>query len=253
MTPQERDLIVGLFDRLSRLESQPRDPDAERVIAEGMSRAPHAMYALVQTVLVQDEALKTANARIEQLQRAVGQAGDHERPPGGFLDSMRDALFGRGDDRRGGSVPSVGPAWRSSSGYAPPPPPPSYGQGAYAQPAASSGPSFLGTAAAAAAGLVGGSLLLGGIRSMLGGYGHGPFAGTFDSLGGSGPVEVINNEYVTVDDSPWGGGRGDLAGQAGIDDIDRGDSQAGFLDTADADNDFDDSFDAGSDNGSDYA
>ncbi len=29
MTPQEQELIKGLFDRLSQLESQPRDPEAE--------------------------------------------------------------------------------------------------------------------------------------------------------------------------------------------------------------------------------
>ncbi len=248
MTPQERELISGLFDRLAKLETQPRDPGAERAIQEGVSQAPHALYALVQTVLVQDEALKTANARIEELQAAVGQASEQDRPPGGFLDSMRDALFG-GQAQRPGSVPSAGP--RPS--YAPPPSQPSYpGSGGYAQPAApsgSSGPSFLGTAAAAAAGMVGGSLLLGGIRSMLGGYGHGPFAGTFNALGtggvGSGdrPVEVVNeiNEYGPVSDSPWRG----ADNAAGPDDAD-------YVEAADSGY-FDDSSDNDGGSGSDYA
>jgi hypothetical protein len=111
MTPQERQLVAELFDRLASLEPEPRDPDAERVIAEGFRRAPHAAYALVQTVLVQDEALKRANARIEELQ-AMGA----EEPPrqGGFLDNMRDTLLGR-DDRRG-SVPSVRAGGLGSSG-----------------------------------------------------------------------------------------------------------------------------------------
>ena len=68
MTPQEQELIKGLFDRLSQLESQARDPAAERLIAQALVRAPHAIYALVQTVLLQDETLKLANARIEELQ-----------------------------------------------------------------------------------------------------------------------------------------------------------------------------------------
>ena len=59
MTPQERQLIDDLFDRLARLESTPRDPDAEAAVADGLKRAPHAVYALVQTALVQDEALKS--------------------------------------------------------------------------------------------------------------------------------------------------------------------------------------------------
>ena len=56
MTPQERQLVAELFDRLATLENSPRDPDADRAIAEGLARAPHAVYALVQTALVQDEA-----------------------------------------------------------------------------------------------------------------------------------------------------------------------------------------------------
>ena len=67
MTPQERQRVNELFDRLARLETAPRDPDAERAIAEGLARAPHAIYPLVQTVLVQDEALKRADARIREL------------------------------------------------------------------------------------------------------------------------------------------------------------------------------------------
>jgi len=160
---------------LSQLETQPRDPEAERLIGQGLSRAPHATYALVQTVLVQDEALKLANERIEQLQAAAG--GSARAPQEGFLDNMREALFGHPEQRRASSLPPTG-APRPT--YAPPPgyPPPS------------GGPSFLGTAAAAAAGTIGGSLLLGSIRNMLGGAGHGAFAGTFDRLSSAKPVEA---------------------------------------------------------------
>jgi uncharacterized protein len=263
MTPQEQELIHGLFERLSQLEAQPRDPEAERLIAQGLSRAPHAIYALVQTVLVQDEALKLANTRIEQLQAAAGSE-QAPRAPGGFLDNMRDALFGRGDerrpeDRRPSAVPPVGAPQRPN--YAPPPPPPpSYApqSGGMPQgyPPPSGGPSFLGTAAAAAAGTIGGSLLLGGIRNMLGGAGHGgAFGGTFDGLSGAQPVEVIN-EYQG---SPWAGGSDDLSGQAGLRDVDRDANYDAGYDTADADSDADSDgdsdagFDDDSGGGSDYA
>jgi uncharacterized protein len=63
MTPQEHELVNELFDRLAELESNPRHPDAERLIADGLRRAPHAVYALVQTALVQDEALKRRRLR----------------------------------------------------------------------------------------------------------------------------------------------------------------------------------------------
>lgn len=104
MTPQERQLIDELFDRLAKLESAPRDPDAAAAISQALQRAPNAVYALVQTVLVQDEALKRANARIEELQHAQ-QA--QQPQSGGFLDSMRDSIFGSASSR--GSVPNVPP------------------------------------------------------------------------------------------------------------------------------------------------
>jgi uncharacterized protein len=186
MNPQEQQLVDELFDRLAQLESNARDPDAERVIAGGVRRAPHATYALVQTALVMDEALKRANARIEELQAQVG-----DQPPqqqgGSFLDSMRDAVLGRRDPR--GSVPSVRasgappayeePPYRSQTAYPPQMPPPfpmgpgmgagmGPGMGPGYGPPFGGGGSFLGSAASTAAGVVGGGLLLDSIRSMFG-------------------------------------------------------------------------------------
>src|SRR5215467_7965230 len=102
MTPQERQLIADLFERLAALEKQPRDPDAEQAIREGLAKAPHAVYALVQSVLVQDEALKQADAHIRELEAALSGGPESSGPggtgqPKGFLDSMRDALFGQGE------------------------------------------------------------------------------------------------------------------------------------------------------------
>jgi uncharacterized protein len=226
MTPQERQLIDDLFDRLSKLENSPRDRDAEAAIMEGLRRAPNGTYALVQTVLVQDEALKRANARIEELEGG----GREQQQSGGFLDSMRDAVFGQGQSQGQpprGSVPNAGnrPAWNTGQAL-----PPGYGQApGYGQPygapqqpppvpGGGGGGSFLGTAAAAAAGVVGGSLLLNSIRGMMGG-GHQSFGDTASRSGG---VE---------DRRPWGDqGDGNLAKDAGVNDIDssgRGDRDSG--------------------------
>ena len=221
MTPQERQLVAELFDRLASLEPEPRDPDAERVIAEGFRRAPHAGYALVQTVLVQDEALKRANSRIEELQARCGEDAPHQG--GGFLDNMRDALLGR-DDRRG-SVPSVRPGGMGSSGVWGPGPaagaggPPMGGQpmgqsmggspmgpSPMGAPGVGGGGSFLGTAAASAAGVIGGAMMLNGIRSM---FGH--------SGGGMGGASA----FGSGGNSPLGGSaaNSDLAREAGLDHI----------------------------------
>ena len=174
MTPQERQLIDDLFDRLSRLESAPRDPDSANAIAQGLRKAPNAAYALVQTALVQDEALKRANSRIGELE---AQSAPEPNQSGGFLDSMRETVFGQGQPR--GSVPNVQPppmgsrpTWNSGQTIQQAQNPGPYGQAPgqpYGAPQApiGGGGSFLGTAAAAAAGMVGGSLLLGSIRSMM--------------------------------------------------------------------------------------
>ena len=88
---------------------------------------------------------------------------------------------------------------------------------------------------------------------MLGGAGHGPFAGTFDALGGGhgGPVEVVNevNEYGTGTDSPWGG----PDDSAGHDDA-GSDTPSDYVDTADASDDYSGSSDDdGGGSGDDFA
>jgi hypothetical protein len=197
MTPQEAQRVTELFERLASLEDRPRDAAAEALIARGLQQAPNAVYALVQTVLVQDEALHKADARIRELEAGGGTQGS-------FLDSMREALFG--GDRPRGSVPQV----RAQSPGGPLGVPPAFGSGsarsdAAAQPqAAQAGGSFLGTAAAAAAGVIGGSLLLDSIRSLTGSSAY----GLADSSGKA---------------SPWAGDQassgGDLATEAGVNDI----------------------------------
>jgi hypothetical protein len=227
MTPQERQHVAELFDRLQSLEAAPRDAEAERAIAEGLARAPHALYPLVQTVLVQDEALKRADARIREL-----EGGDEPREGGGFLDTMRATLTGRG------SVPTVrssmtDPRWGGAAAQAP------------ASAPGNAGGSFLGTAAAAAAGMIGGSLLLNSISSMFGH--HGQASAAYDPSGGG--------------QTPWGGNaaNSDLAREAGIDDIGRGplgsgdDRRAGLFGNDDSDTAApDDSFDVGGDGGGDF-
>jgi hypothetical protein len=209
MTPQERQLVEDLFDRLAQLESAPRDAEAERVIEDGLRRAPNAVYPLVQTVLVQDEALKRADARIREL------TGEEAGPAtgGGFLDSMRQALTGRAT-----SVPSIrsnAPDPRWNSGGAIP-----GASAAPAQGAGYGGGSFLGTAAASAAGVIGGALLLNSISSMSGHHGGSAFAAV--------PQQGR---------SPWDSNASgsDLARDAGINDI-GGDGRGGSQPSALFDN-----------------
>jgi uncharacterized protein len=279
MTPQERQMIDDLFDRVSKLESAPRDPDAMAAISQGLRQAPNGVYALVQTVLLQDEALKRANSRIQELEAASAPA--QNQSGGGFLDSMRESVFGHGQPH--GSVPNVRPpespsrpVWNSGQVMQQAQSPGQYNQAPYGQPPYGQAPSgqppygapaapmggggsFLGTAAAAAAGSIGGSLLLGSIRSMMG--------GSHAGFGGAAPTvvdETIVNQAPSGDQS-----KSDLARDAGVNDIgssrDRADdsSRSGLYDTA-SDDHYDDnsddrddtdldSDDFGGDNDSDYA
>jgi len=267
MTPQERQLVDDLFDRLAKVEGAPRDPEAAGSIAQGLRIAPNAVYALVQTVLLQDEALRRANARIQELEASgTGQ----QAQSGGFLDSMRETIFGQAQSR--GSVPNVRPpeitsrpVWNSGQVMQQASSPGNYDQGPYAQPYGApqapigGGGSFLGTAAAAAAGMVGGSLLLGSIRSMMGGGHH-----------GFGDAAGLNNDTALggrgAGSTPWSDQSGsELARDAGINNIGSAEgraddnSRAGFFDSASNDQDDDqddmdlDSDDFGSDGDSDYA
>src|SRR3954453_8124654 len=204
MTPAERALVTELFHRLATLEDAQRDPEAERVIREGLRQAPNAAYSLVQTALVQDEALKSADDRIRELENELGVGSPPAREPG-FLDSMRDTLLGRREEPRAGSVPTVrlsDAPMGAPSGFR-----------ASSQPAPEEpmrpGGSFLGTAAAAAAGTIGGSLLLNSMRGMMGSHERGGM-GAFDQASARSGNAA----------SPWTNTeQGELSRQAGVDDI----------------------------------
>jgi hypothetical protein len=255
MTPQERQLIDDLFDRLSKLESAPRDPEAMAAITQGLRKAPNAVYALVQTVLVQDEALRQAHDRIEALEASAG--APEQRQSGGFLDSMRDAIFGQDhtqgreqDQSSRGSVPNVPPRDMSSrnagsrpvwnSGQVMPGAMPrgqyqepqynqgQYNQGQYGQ------PQYGQPYGAPQNAPMGGGLMGGGF-----GGGGGSFLGTAAAtaagmvggslllnsfrgmMGGSrqGFGDTVINEKV-INENPWSDqSRGSLARDAGVNDV----------------------------------
>jgi hypothetical protein len=160
MQSEERELITGLFGRLQPFESQPRDSEAEALIKEAVARQPAAPYLLVQTVLVQEQALKAAQERIAELE---ARAGGGAPAASGFL----------------GNAPKLGP-WGAAQPAAPAAPRPSVPstrsplQAAVAPQQQGGGGGFLRTAMATAAGVAGGALLFEGIRNLMGSN-PGPF------------------------------------------------------------------------------
>jgi uncharacterized protein len=227
MTPDERQMLGGLFQRVNAAAATPRDAEAEAFITDAVHAAPHAPYVLAQTVLVQQQALEAAAHRIQELEAARQGAGQGQEQ-GSFLGNLGRTIFG-------GGAPSApprpdydpqayqrAPAPPPPRGYAPPPPPPQayppsqgYPQqpGPWGQPQPSGG-GFLQNAASTAAGVAGGVALGNLLGGLFGGHsGGGLFGGGLGGagLGGAGlsgnPTEVteINNYY----DGAKGGGVSD--------------------------------------------
>lgn len=156
MDQNDRQAIERLFDRLAQAERDlpPRDPEAESLIGERLARNPGAAYYMAQTVVVQEQALEAAQARIAELEAQLARAP----ASGGFL----GALFGGG---RAQPQPAQGRPVRPQAmqqpqaGHRPGP----WG----GAPQRSGGSGFLAGAAQTAMGVAGGVLLGNAIAGML--------------------------------------------------------------------------------------
>ncbi|WP_083269842.1 DUF2076 domain-containing protein [Bosea vaviloviae] len=205
MTPQERDVIAGIFDRLKQAANQPRDPEAERFISDRLREQPYAPYAMAQAVYVQEQALTNLQAQVEDLQAQMRdlQNRQAEAPPqsGGFL----SGIFGSGTkppdaSQRPGSVPAFPQSgagqpsspWNSPQpnamqaapmqpGMQPQQPGPWAGQGAQ-QPPAARGGGFMASALTTAAGVAGGMMLGNVLTNAFGGHGAGAGAAKASDL-----------------------------------------------------------------------
>ncbi|MBW6423059.1 DUF2076 domain-containing protein [Rhizobium sp. XQZ8] len=217
MSPEERQLLTTLFDRVRTASATPRDRDAEAFIEQGTREQPYATYYLAQAVIVQEKGLEAAANRIRELEERVQQLeaneSEHHRgeQSGGFLSS----IFGSGQSQQSASANASGPwgsheprqSYRTGSDYndsyrAPPPP-----AGPWTQQAApSAGGSFLRGALGTAAGVAGGMLLANSLSSIFSshtnalGWGS-PFAGSnpFGTPEAPAQETVINNNYFGDD------------------------------------------------------
>lgn len=227
MTPEERQLIGDLFERMRSLGSLEKDHEAEGFINQNILTTSDAAYKLVQTVLIQEQALQDMQARVEELEGQLRQmqgAGPRASSGGGFLGGM----FGGGRQQAAASVPPTGnrsPGFGqqpSSPWGRAAPQPQGYQAPMQQQPAQSSGGGFLRGALATAAGVAGGVLAAGALRDMFGG-GSSAQAGTPASGGDTSGYEVnsasqseqgygyqdeANNDPGNVDDDSWGGDDG---------------------------------------------
>ena len=150
MESQEQRLIEDLFARLKSASGSPKDRDAEQLIRDLLSRFPDAPYYLTQSVLVQQQALDRADARIRELEASTrDMRSSEQRGSTSFLGGSSVPQTGR----RSADMPAE-TAQPAASPWAPQP---------------SRGGSFLGTALSTATGVAGGMFLADSIRSLFGG------------------------------------------------------------------------------------
>ena len=188
MTPQERQLIDELFDRLATLESEPRDPDAMRAITRGPAQARRTRS--MRWCRPRWCRTRRSSAPTPASRNSKAAPAPNSRSPA--ASSTPCATRSSAEQPRG-SVPTVAPPRDAPSGLEQRPGDAAaqrrataramaksgatariYGQAprlwrAAGGPSAVGGGSFLGTAAAAAAGVVGGALLMNSFRGMIGG------------------------------------------------------------------------------------
>ncbi|MBB4235604.1 DUF2076 domain-containing protein [Rhizobium esperanzae] len=214
MSPEERQLLTALFDRVRTAQAQPRDREAEALIEQATREQPSATYYLAQAVIVQEKGLEAAANHIKELEERVRQleagASEHRQAEqgGGFLSS----IFGNTQTQQPAPVPSnPGPWGQPSRAYDEPRDTrqmPQQPTGPWSQQASapSAGGSFLRGALGTAAGVAGGMLLANSLSGIFGNHmsslGWGSPFGASPFGNASVPAEettVINNYYGNDD------------------------------------------------------
>jgi uncharacterized protein len=257
MSPEERQLLAGLFERIKSNSAAPRDAEAEAFIADQVKALPSAPYLLAQTVIVQDFALQQANQKLEELEARLRES--QSKPATSFL----GGLFGGGarpsapppppqrpaPPSQGYGQPQGGP-WGGGApqqGYAAPQA--GVGQGGFAPQAApqAQGGGFLKGALGAAAGVAGGVLLADSIRGLFHGGGAGSGFGIdpgFGHAGFGGGETIINNYYPAEPGQQDAAYDSSYDDGAGPQDADYQDDSGGYDDGGGFDSGGDGGFDA---------
>lgn len=167
MTPQETELLNEFLFQLTQVRGVPKDPAADALIAKAVTQQPDAAYLLVQRSLLLDQAVDAATQRIEQLETELRNIrAPAPAATGGFLSGM--SAWGR----KPTAAASAAPAFAGARSLAPQP----LASGPQVTQTGGSG-SFLGRAAATAAGVVGGAFLFQGISQLMGNRAHTPESG----------------------------------------------------------------------------
>lgn len=187
MNGEEKQLIEDLFGRLRNFDGgSAKDPEAEALIGGLIRRSPDAPYYLAQTVIIQQQALERAEARMKELEDASRQP-QYTGRGGSFLPGAS-------------SVPSTGAQYAAPQRAPEPVAPPASPWSSPPQAGGGSG-GFLSSALSTAAGVAGGVFLADGIRSLFGGgsraYASG---GDITNAGDQGQIDRLQDEAQDAQD-----------------------------------------------------
>lgn len=191
-------MIAELIDRVQKTQLDEKDPDAEQMLQQGLSRTPDSLYILAQTVLVQKYALDQAQSQLSQAKDQIQQLQQHPEPK--HATSFLGSLLGRNQDE----PPPPPPPQNYAPSYTPVPNYPADPGPYYGAPPQRPGGGFLQSALQTATGVAAGALAFQGIESLMHGFGNSAGYGGGSGLGGFGgaesrPVENITNNYYDDD------------------------------------------------------
>jgi uncharacterized protein len=178
MTPDERNLIMGLFDRMRSFGTIEKEREAEALINAEVRKIPDSAYMLVQSALVNEQLVASSQERIQQLEARVrdleSRAPAPQQSSGG---SFLGGLFGGGSRAQPTSVPATRGAAPGGPWGQPAPQyqqgAPQYQQGGMPMQQAApqrAGGGFMAQAMTTAAGVAGGMLAANAISNMMNGH-----------------------------------------------------------------------------------
>jgi hypothetical protein len=198
MNSQEQRLIEDLFTRLQSVSSADKDEDAAQHIRDLVARFPDAPYYLTQSVLVQEQALSRADARIKELEQLGRQTqSGGQRSATSFLSS---------------SVPQAGQREPDA-----PQPVERPDRSPWAQPAPARSGGFLSSALSTATGVAGGMFLADSIRNLFGGGGG--ILGTASAAQNQAALDKAQDEAQDAEDDAQQARQDTAADDAALDDM----------------------------------
>lgn len=170
MNPNDHQLIVNLAARLKQAQPVNKDTQANELIVKEIASQPDSLYLLTQAVLLQEQALRSLQQQVSELQAEL---------------QRKRGFFSR---------------WRaqrpSAAGYA------SMGPGAMG----GAQSSFLSSALSTAAGVAGGMFLFEGLSHLFGGHSASSLGGIASESLDAGGSDFLKDQTQMLDD---GFGTGD--------------------------------------------